>query len=77
MTGQGTANCPVCEELVCGELGVSPCGCGDNDCDCERHWPGDWYYLDEEYTCEHCGARLIAVGTEENVTLDLVEENEI
>lgn len=76
MTGKGTANCPECEELVYGERGFSDCGCGEDNCDCERHWPGDWYYLDEEYTCEHCGARLIAVGDVENVTLDLVEENE-
>lgn len=70
MTGQGTANCPECEELVCGERGFSEWING------ERHWPGDWYYLDEEYTCGHCGARLVAVGDEDNVTLDLVEENE-
>lgn len=70
MTGQGTANCPECEELVCGEHGFSEWVDG------ERHGPGDWYYLDEEYTCGHCGARLVAVGDEDNVSLDLVEEDE-
>lgn len=70
MTGQGTANCPNCDKTVYGERGFSERING------ERHRPGQWYYLDEGYTCEHCGARLIAVGDEENVTLDLVEEHE-
>lgn len=57
--------------------GRSACGAGMVPRMGEHHGPGDWYYLDEEHNCEHCGARLIAVGDEENVTLDLVEENEI